>query len=206
MKKRILLAAMSLATVAIAAQAGEIVMYENPGLQGRELVVRGHTPNIRAAGFSNRNASVLVRSGTWEVCAEPNFRGFCAKLQPNEYRSLDTRFNERISSAREIGAPVTDAGPVYGRAGSIEMFSRGGYRGRSITLDHSTPDFDALRFNDRASSLIVHRGTWELCSDDRYRGTCQVFERGRYTDLGPLTGDISSARMLRGRESRYRGG
>ena len=206
MNERSLVAAMVLATVSVTAQAGEIVMYENPGFKGREIVVRGDMPNIRAAGMSNRNASVLVRSGTWEVCAEPNFRGFCAKLQPNEYRSLDTRFNERISSARQIGGPVADAGPDMRRpGGSIEIFSRAGYRGRSIMLDHNSPDLNAVRFNDRASSLVVRRGTWQLCSDDGYRGTCEVFQPGRYSDLGALTGDISSARMLRGREHR-RGG
>src|SRR5947207_435564 len=160
MKKRTLLTAMILATVAFAAQAGEMIMYENPGFKGRDLMVRGYLPNINTTGFNNHNASVLVRSGTWEVCAEPNFRGFCATLQPNEYRSLDTRFNERISSAREVGGRTAEAGPpIRGPGGSIEMFSRAGHRGRSIALDHNTPDFNAVRFNDRATSMIVHKGT-----------------------------------------------
>ena len=186
--------------MAVAAQAAEMILYENPGFKGRQLTVSGLLPDINSAGFNNRNASVLVRSGTWEVCAEPNFRGFCAKLEPNEYGSLDTRFNGRISSARVVGGPVADTRPARrGRAGSIAMYSRAGYRGRGITLAQATPDFDAVRFNDRARSLIVRKGTWELCSDDAYRGTCQVFEPGRYADLGALTRDISSARMLRNR-------
>jgi hypothetical protein len=212
MKERTLLAALILATVAGAAQAGEIIMYEQPGLKGRQLMVRGDTPNLNATGFGNHHASVLVRSGTWEVCAEPNFGGFCATLQPNEYLHLDTRFNERISSAREVGRPVPQAGPAMrgpvaeagpamrGPAGSIQMFSRPGYRGRSIALDRNMPDLNAVRFNDRASSLVVRRGTWQLCTDDQYRGNCQVFEPGRYGDIGPFAGDISSARLMSNRE------
>jgi hypothetical protein len=205
MKQRVVWAAMLLASAVT--QAGEIIMYEHPGFKGRELMVRGYTPDINAAGFNNHNASVLVRSGTWEVCAEPNFRGFCATLQPNEYLHLDTRFNERISSAREVGSSAREGGgqvaeagpPMRWPAGSIEMFSRAGFRGQRVMVDRNTPDLNAMRFNDRASSLIVHKGTWQLCSDGGYRGTCEVFEPGRYSDLGPLGNDISSARMMRSR-------
>lgn len=203
MSKRTLPAMMLLATMSVAAQAAEMILYENPGFNGRQLAVSGYLPDIKAAGFDDHNASILIRSGTWEVCADANFRGFCATLQPNEYGSLDTRFNGRIASARVVGAPVADAGPARReRTGSIAIYSRAGYRGRGITLERNTPDFEGVRFNDRASSLVVRKGTWELCSDDGYRGTCQVFAPGRYADLGSLTNEVSSARMLRSRNER----
>ena len=149
MKKRILLAALVLAIGAVAAQAAEMTLFENPGLAGRQLTVRGYMPDINASGFNDHNASILVRSGTWEVCADANFRGFCATLQPGEYRSLDTRFNERIASAREIGGPVAEVAPPryeprYEPRGSIEMFGQTGFRGRALTLDHSSPNLDTL--------------------------------------------------------------
>jgi len=205
MKKVSFLTAMLLATLAVAAHAGEIILYENTGLSGRQIDVRGYLPDIKAAGFNDHHASVLVKSGTWQVCADANFQGFCATLQPNEYQHLDTRFNERISSAREVGAPVAEAAPPTrerGWGGSIALFSRPSYRGRGVTLNRNMPDLDAVGFNDRASSLIVSKGTWELCSEGGYGGNCQVFEPGRYADLGPLARDISSARLLRNREPR----
>ncbi|MBK7472147.1 MAG: beta/gamma crystallin family protein [Betaproteobacteria bacterium] len=128
MNKRTLPAVMLLATLSVAAQAAEMILYENPGFKGRQLTVSGLLPDINSAGFNNRNASVLVRSGTWEVCAEPNFRGFCAKLEPNEYGSLDTRFNGRISSARVVGAPVAVGGPVRSRCTAGPVTGAGALR------------------------------------------------------------------------------
>ena len=202
MKKRTLLAAALLATSAIAAQAAELILFESPGFSGRQLTLRGHMPDINSYGFNDRASSVTVRSGVWEVCTDAEFRGFCATLQPGEYRMLDPRFNDRIASAREVTATadiaVTRTEPLrHDPRGSIELFGQSGFLGRSVTIEHSVPNFDQVGFNDRATSLIVREGTWQLCSDGGFSGTCRVFEPGRYADIGPgLAREISSARLV----------
>ena len=67
MKKPTLLAAMLLATGAVSAQAAEMVLYDNPGMTGRQLTVRGYMPDINSFGFNDRASSISIRSGTWEV-------------------------------------------------------------------------------------------------------------------------------------------
>jgi hypothetical protein len=207
MTKRTLLAAVLLAGSAIAAQAAEMILYESPGFSGRQLTLRGYMPDINSFGFNDRASSIAVRSGVWEVCTDAEFRGFCATLQPGEYRVLDPRFNDRISSAREVTAQTAETPPRYEpqriepqriepRA-MVELFGQSGFRGRSLAIERSTPDLEEFGFNDRATSLIVREGTWQLCSDSGYRGTCRTFEPGRYADIGPgLAREISSARLL----------
>jgi hypothetical protein len=199
MKTRTLVAAALLATTTIAAQAAEMILYESPGFSGRQLTLRGYMPDINSYGFNDRASSVTVRSGVWEVCTDAEFRGFCATLQPGEYRMLDPRFNDRISSAREVGATADVPAPRNDARGSIELFGQSAFRGRSVTLERSIANFDEVGFNDRASSLIVGEGTWQLCSDGGFSGTCRVFEPGRYADIGPgLAREISSARLIGG--------
>src|SRR5437867_2387656 len=156
MNRRTLLVAALLATSAIAAQAAEMILYESPGFSGRQLTLRGYMPDINSFGFNDRASSVTVRSGMWEVCTDAEFRGFCATLQPGEYRMLDPRFNDRISSAREVTAQAADVPPRYDSPrydprvelqrveprGTIELFSQSGFRGRSLGVERSIPNLD----------------------------------------------------------------
>jgi hypothetical protein len=54
----------------------------------------------------------------------------------------------------------------------------------------------SVGFNDRTSSLIVHAGQWELCTDDGFSGRCSVFGPGRYPGIGGLSNQISSLRRV----------
>ena len=64
------------------------------------------------------------------------------------------------------------------------------------------PDLAAYRFNDRASSVLVTRGTWLACEHANYRGRCEVISRGS-GDLRPigLNDNISSIRRYDGRDA-----
>lgn len=37
--------------------------------------------------------------------------------------------------------------------------------GPTITLHEAVPDLDLQGFNDKTSSVIVHKGTWEACAE-----------------------------------------
>jgi hypothetical protein len=68
----------------------------------------------------------------------------------------------------------------------VTFFEHDGFRGRSFTSDRSIVDFARFGFNDRASSVIVRSGHWELCDDARFGGRCVVLRPGRYPSLSAM--------------------
>ena len=185
---------------ATAALAGEIILYENPGFQGRQMTLRGTTPDLDRTQFNDRAESIIVRDGVWEICTDARFSGQCVRLQPGEYPSLDGSLNKRISSAREIAqaAPPPVAGPGYGGPARAVLFEGEGFRGRSFELQRDVVrNLDRTDFNDRAASLRVYSGYWIFCSDANFEGDCRTFGPGDYPDLpGDLNRRISSGRRI----------
>jgi hypothetical protein len=181
-----------------AAHAGEITLFTHDDFRGREVTLREPTPDLVALGFNDRASSIIVRSGRWEVCVDSEFRGQCVVFERGEYRSLPG-LNDRISSVREVGTG-RDRGGWYrpnGRRGMIELFTEQGMNGNSTRLVHDMADFVQIGFNDRARSMVVTEGTWQLCSDAGFRGDCRVYRPGSYPDLGwGLGGQVSSARLV----------
>ena len=82
-------------------------------------------------------------------------------------------------------------------AGEITLFEREGFQGRRLTIRGTMNDLDRTDFNDRASSIIVREGVWEVCTDAWFNGQCARFEPGEYADLrGTLDRSISSVREI----------
>lgn len=186
-------------TIPAAARAAEATLYFQPDFGGRQVTLRGYTPSLASVGFQDQASSLVVHSGSWEFCTQPEFKGDCTTLGPGEYRALNPRLNHRIESAREIGTNREQTGNYssYGR-GSIELFGQPGMAGRSMTLDRDAPTLEGTGFNNRASSLVVKEGTWQLCSDPNYGGTCRTYSPGQYADLGyGMVKEVSSARLVR---------
>ena len=80
----------------------------------------------------------------------------------------------------------------------ITFYEHDGFRGQAFTTDRRVANFDRFNFNDRASSVVVDRGRWEVCDDARFEGRCVVLRRGSYDSLQQfgLNDRISSARPL----------
>ena len=190
--------AMGLLGMAGAASAAEITLYEHPNFAGTQLILRGWTPDISKIGFNDRASSIVVSSGRWELCSDADFKGFCQTFVRGEYPSIDGRLNDRISSAREIGSYGENRGSYYDYGhGAIQLFDRPGFAGTSLQLAGDAPSLRQNGFNDRAQSVIVTQGTWELCADDDFGGACRTYAPGRYPDLGfGMAHEISSARLL----------
>ncbi len=191
--------AVSLAVATGAAGAAEITLYEHANFAGAQLTLRGYTRDISSTGFNDRASSIVVNSGRWELCTDSDFRGTCAVFTRGEYPVIDGRLNDRISSARETGSYGDRRGGYndYGR-GAIELFDQAGFAGRSLKLDSDAPSLGRSGFNDRAASMNVIQGTWELCVDAEFAGDCRTFAPGRYPDLGyGMARQVSSARLLR---------
>jgi hypothetical protein len=94
-------------------------------------------------------------------------------------------------------------------AAQVVFYEHDGFNGRTFTADGTIGNLDRYGFNDRASSVVVLRDQWEVCTDAGFRGDCRVLRPGRYPsmrDFG-LNDRISSVRpvnqTVRIEEQRY---
>ena len=83
-------------------------------------------------------------------------------------------------------------------AADIVFYERDGFQGRSFVSDETVSNFANFGFNDRASSVVIRNGSWQLCSDAYFRGRCVTLPPGEYPTLRSmqLENQISSAREL----------
>lgn len=214
MKRTTLVAAVA-ALVAGAAQAGdtEVIIYKQPNFRGQSHVVNGEVANLEG-GFAHNASSLVVKGGYWEVCDQDHFKGNCHVLESGQYPRLDSNLNERIVSIRYLGNDQKFAKRVYREeirearrderrqyrervsAGAIDLYGRPNFRGRSVRLDDNAPDLYERNFDGRASSAIVREGTWQLCSETGYSGSCLVVGPGEYPRLAGLDDRVSSIRQV----------
>jgi hypothetical protein len=80
--------------------------------------------------------------------------------------------------------------------GEMLIYERADFRGRGIAVRDDLGDFEPAGLNDRAASLYVLSGTWELCTEPYYRGSCRYYEPGQYRSLGDQARRISSGRLV----------
>jgi uncharacterized protein YcfJ len=83
-------------------------------------------------------------------------------------------------------------------AAQITFYQGEGFRGRAFSASRPVENFERYGFNDRASSVVVDRGRWEVCTDARFEGRCVVLRRGSYESLAGMAMNdrISSARPV----------
>jgi hypothetical protein len=205
--------AVSLAALGLPAQAdqgrdfrgsgyGGALVHADAGYRGGALQLDGVVPDLSRLRFNDRISSISILSGVWEVCTDANFRGKCATLDTSMPRLNDLRLNDNISSIRPVGFGRGDTryddrarGGKRGRSADVVLFSNADLGGDPFELNRDMADLSDYRFNDKASSILVRRGTWLACEHANYRGRCEVISRGS-GDLRPigLNDNISSIR------------
>jgi len=199
--------AAGLVLAASTVSAQEIMLFQNENFSGPNFSASSSDSNLGNSGFNDRASSVRIRGGSWQLCADAFFRGQCVTLQPGDYASLRAiGLNNAVSSIREVGwsgggggiggGGIGGGGPIG--PGAIVLYQSIELGGPSIALSSNVSNFDDIRFNDRASSAVVSRGTWQMCTDANFVGNCGMFPPGQYNNLGPLTGQASSIRIVDG--------
>lgn len=188
----------ALAAMASLAGAQGITFYEHENFGGRRFASDNAVANFEQYGFNDRATSVYVAYGVWQLCTDAYFRGRCVQLNPGEYRSLGAMgISNRVSSARQVGNSA-EPGPGPGVATPVQLFDRYDFGGASFPVNAAIDNLDFTRWNDRALSMIVNSGTWEVCNDAHFQGGCERFGPGRYPNLGSLSGRASSLRQIGG--------
>jgi len=190
-----------------AASAGEMTLFQDDNFRGRSVSVRNDVSDLSRLDFNDKTSSIVVRSGSWEVCKDADFRNNCRVLQPGRYASMPG-MNDAISSVREVrrggGGGWNDGGHGGNRPGrpdnngAVLLFPDAGMRGQPVRLDNEVNDLNRYRFNDRAQSIVINYGRWEFCADANFRGRCVVMGPGSYNRIdGGLDRKISSIRRVR---------
>ena len=97
---------------------------------------------------------------------------------------------------------LTGAGTA---AAQVTLYEHDAFEGRSFRIVQEAPDLARVGFNDRASSLVIDRGRWEVCNDADFSGRCVVLGPGGYQSLGAvgLNDRVSSLRRLSANASNY---
>ena len=195
----------ALMAVAMATQAAaQVTFYEEDHFRGRSFSAEGQVRSITREGFIDSAASAEVIGPRWEVCENPRFGGPCKVLRAGRYPTLDAMgLNHRVSSARSIAPTARIDDRRYAPtelAGQVTFYEQEGFRGQSFTSDGPIENLQRQNFNDRASSVVVHAGLWEVCEDAAFRGRCFVLRPGQYPSLSSmgLNDRVSSLRLMDG--------
>ena len=172
---------LTLAAMALPA-LGEVTLYGREGFEGRSLTTREPLRNLEREGFANRASSAVVRGGPYEFCDDRGFEGRCVVLGPGRYPTLAAMgMNDAIVSLRPAAAaPVPVPPPAPAR---ITLFGREGFEGMSFATQEPVRHLERHDFNDRASSVIVEGGPFEICDGRGFEGRCLVLRPGRYPSL-----------------------
>ena len=203
--KTALLAILTACTTACGAAmaAGEITVYKQQRFTGDSLPLKEATLDLSRVNFHDQISSIVVHSGAWEVCTQPNFRGDCVVLRPGAYPALETRINHRIESVREaplyaLREPADEAhsGKATERVAALEVFAARGFKGRIQRVHRDVPVLLETGFDASALSLVVRDGTWQGCTEPGYQGVCRIFAPGRYQDLDAFGTRIVSLKRL----------
>ncbi len=196
-----------------------IAVYTDRNFRGRSWVFSDDVRDLGRLGLNNQISSVRILGGRWRICRERDLRG-CIELTGDVPNLRNIGFNDQISSIEELG-PVGwggggghggghgGSGGGWGGSGGsgsggggwggsndrAELFEEPGFRGRSIRIEGEVSNLSDQRFNDRTRSIRLRGGSWQLCSDSRFRGRC-VIARGDVEDLSRLglPGSLSSLR------------
>ena len=85
-------------------------------------------------------------------------------------------------------------------AAQVTLYEQEGFHGRVFAANNTVRNLDKLGFNDRASSVIVERGDWQVCENADFRGQCIVLRPGQYPSLASvgMNNRISSLRRVQG--------
>ncbi|MES2787920.1 MAG: beta/gamma crystallin-related protein [Pseudomonadota bacterium] len=107
--------------------------------------------------------------------------------------------NPKLKIALAVSALVLGAQAMA----QVTFYEGEGYRGRAFTTQTEVANFARMGFNDRASSVVVDKGRWEVCEDARFGGRCSLLRPGSYDSLRAMgmENSISSVRPARNRRA-----
>lgn len=177
----------------------QITVYRDTGFSGPSRSFDSDQRDLASIGLGNSISSVRISGGRWRVCKTPRMEQ-CFVIDRDVANLREMGFNDQINAIELVRSGGGDWGGSGGGGESRHeaiLYEQPGFRGRSVTVTDDSSNLRDLGFNDKAMSMRI-RGTWQLCSDANFRGSC-VSVRGDQSDLTRygLSRNLSSLRKER---------
>jgi hypothetical protein len=190
-----------------------ITVYEDPDFRGDSVTFRSEVSDLRQHGLNDRISSLEADGNqAWEVCRDINFEGGCRVFRGTIDDLRSEGWNDRISSMRVVGSARGNSnrgrrwgnarGDVNNRQSRLVVYDRPNFRGDSRDVLNSVTNLGSA--GDRARSVQVYGGTWELC-DGAFRNARCVTVSDNVPDLRDMgfRNGITSAREMSARSNRW---
>jgi hypothetical protein len=172
-----------------------ITVFVEANFHGANANFTTEMPDLRKVGMNDRVDSLRIGRGElWQVCEDVNFKGRCQIFSGDEADLNRVSWGGLISSLRPVkegGRGGTQGPPPRPH---LVLFDAIDFRGESLVVYDNTP---ALRgFVNRAGSVKVYGGAWQICDGIDFWGRCEMVT-GNVADLARLgfRNKISSVRM-----------
>jgi hypothetical protein len=68
-------------------------------------------------------------------------------------------------------------------AAEVTVYKQQNFSGDHLPLRDAAYDLARMNFHDQISSIVVHSGAWEVCTQPHFRGECVVLKPGSYSAL-----------------------
>ena len=97
-----------------------------------------------------------------------------------------------------VAVGVVAGSCAFAASAQIVLYENDNFNGRSYRASYSVPNLNDGGFNDKASSVTVRGGRWQLCDDAYFRGSCVTLGSGEYPSLRAMgmNDKVSSVREL----------
>ena len=82
----------------------------------------------------------------------------------------------------------------------VTFYQNENFQGQTFTAEQSVVDLQRFGFSERASSVVVKGGSWEVCENANFSGRCVIMRPGNYPSLNStgLNYRVSSVRAADG--------
>lgn len=155
-----------------------LTVFADPDYRGTSASFRNDIADLRDYGLNDRVTSLIIDDGqAWEVCQDVNFGGRCRTFSGSVSDLREAGWNDRISSLRPIGfnqGRFNQGRSNQGRRDSARLglllFDKPNYRGESLNVSRAVTNLGAV--GDRARSIEILGGSWELCDRAQRNGLC----------------------------------
>lgn len=189
-----------------------ITVFVDVFYRGQSATFREDVPDLGEFRLAGRTSSLQVAPGeAWEVCEQAEYRGRCQVFSEVEPDLRQHGWNDRVRSMRRVrGGGYYPPGPGYPQPGypqpgpgypanaGIVLFSETNFQGDTRGFDREVTDLQEYGFNDRARSVRVLWGTWEICRDNYFRNCRLISGDESNLDRYNLSRRLSSLRPARG--------
>jgi hypothetical protein len=169
-----------------------VILYEHANFDGRALAISNSAPRLGELNYNDMASSVIVQRGRWQFCEHHDFGGECMVLGVGRH-VLSGHWNDRTSSIRPVFG--NDDRPLPATGGLV-LHENTDYSGRQSMHVEAMANLKAVGMNDKASSVEVLDGQWQLCTDADFGGRCVIVKPGRYQMGTALDNKLSSLRPV----------